>query len=68
MLMKIKESAFKSEAGTGKGNLIEELFKKCLFFLPTAQNHGPYAPPKCKTPQSRASALKVTFLFLVNFT
>jgi hypothetical protein len=42
-----------------RGGLIQELFYKCLFEIPTAENHGPLAPPKCKTKPSRRAAFKL---------
>jgi ubiquitin carboxyl-terminal hydrolase 34 len=41
------------------GGLIQEIFFPCLFEIPTAENHGPFAPPKCKTPRSRKTAFKL---------
>lgn len=38
------------------GSLIEELFHKCLFEVPSAAFHGSLAPPKCKTKASRTAA------------
>lgn len=38
------------------GSLIEELFHRCLFEVPSAAFHGSLAPPKCKTKASRTAA------------
>lgn len=39
--------------------LTECLLKNCLFAIPTADNHGPDAPPKCKTKESRYAAYRL---------
>jgi len=41
--------------------LFQEIYEKCLFDIPDAGNHGAYAPPKCKTKQSRKSAFDLLF-------
>ncbi len=46
-----KENSFKRVAGQKK--LIEEIFERELFDIPTADNHGPLCPPKCKRRASR---------------
>jgi hypothetical protein len=43
-------------ASEGGGGLVEELFHKCLFEVPSAAFHGSLAPPKCKTKASRTAA------------
>jgi hypothetical protein len=35
---------------------VGQVFEQCLFALPTAEEHGPTAPPKCKTVESRTAA------------
>eukprot|EP01103_Thecamoeba_quadrilineata_P011019 TRINITY_DN2539_c0_g1_i2.p1 TRINITY_DN2539_c0_g1~~TRINITY_DN2539_c0_g1_i2.p1 ORF type:complete len:2405 (-),score=378.30 TRINITY_DN2539_c0_g1_i2:956-7465(-) len=49
-----KNPTFKAEVG--KCGIIQEVFYKCLFEIPTMHNHGPLAPPKCKTKASRSVA------------
>ena len=39
--------------------LIDEVYTNCLFSIPTADDHGPDAPPKCKTRESRYSAYRL---------
>jgi ubiquitin C-terminal hydrolase len=46
-----KDVSFKRQCA--EANLIHELFNNCLFAIPTAENYGPYGPPKCKTKASR---------------
>lgn len=49
-----------NEAYNGnRGGLIQELFHKCLFDIPTAENHSAFAPPKCKTKASRKAAFRL---------
>lgn len=48
-----KDPSLKIESHSSNGGFIEEVFKNCLFALPTAENHGPFCPPKCKTQPSR---------------
>ena len=40
-----------------KTGLLHHLFQACLFDIPTDDNHGPRAPPKCKSRGSRKAAL-----------
>eukprot|EP01117_Protostelium_nocturnum_P007975 TRINITY_DN2842_c0_g2_i10.p1 TRINITY_DN2842_c0_g2~~TRINITY_DN2842_c0_g2_i10.p1 ORF type:complete len:2789 (-),score=856.42 TRINITY_DN2842_c0_g2_i10:989-9238(-) len=47
-----------------EGGLISEVFEKCLFDIPTPENHANDAPPKCKSEASR----KAAFLLLVELT
>ncbi|KAL6065920.1 USP domain-containing protein [Balamuthia mandrillaris] len=49
----------KSECRSKKGGLLKEVYRKCLYDLPTAENNGPHGPPKCKTLQSRTAAFKL---------
>jgi hypothetical protein len=46
-------------ANDERGNLIRELFEYCLFAIPDAERHGPDAPPKCKTKESRGAAYRL---------
>ncbi|KAH3764942.1 ubiquitin hydrolase [Pelomyxa schiedti] len=46
---------FRSQASMELG-LFEEVYHKCLFDMPTTDDHGPLAPPKCKTQISRKRA------------
>jgi len=39
--------------------LVSTLLEACLFATPTATNHGPDAPPKCKTEASRSAAFRL---------
>jgi hypothetical protein len=38
---------------------VGQVFEQCLFALPTAEEHGPTAPPKCKTVESRTAAFSL---------
>lgn len=42
-----------------RGGLLEQLFGQCLFALPSAEEHGATAPPKCKTVESRTAAFSL---------
>jgi len=42
-----------------RGGLVGQVFEQCLFALPTAEEHGPTAPPKCKTVESRTAAFSL---------
>lgn len=56
-----EDESFKLEVGSlNKKGLIIHIFEKCLFDIPTKDNHNSTAPPKCKTLKSR----KVAFLLL----
>ncbi|KAH3743698.1 Ubiquitin carboxyl-terminal hydrolase 34 [Pelomyxa schiedti] len=46
---------FKMRASTELG-LLEEVYHKCLFDIPTINDHGALAPPKCKTKEARQRA------------
>ncbi|PRP88236.1 ubiquitin domain-containing protein [Planoprotostelium fungivorum] len=48
-----RKSQLAHEHGHG---MFDELFRRCLFDTPTAEDHGPLAPPKCKTATSRRAA------------
>ena len=39
--------------------MIQELFHKCLFEIATSENHGLYAPPKCKSPKARKTCFRL---------
>lgn len=52
-----KDASFKLIAG--ERHLIEEVFDRILFDIPTADNHGPLCPPKCKRRTSRAVAFEL---------
>lgn len=65
-----KDSSIKSKCLPDQSNLINEIFKNCLFNLPNAVNRGALVlspiflsdtqgPPKCKTTASRESAFKL---------
>jgi hypothetical protein len=54
-----KEPSLKIQCTAMNGGLIEEVFRNCLFAVPTASNHGPSGPPKCKTQASREAGLKL---------
>lgn len=41
------------------GGLIKELVYKCLFEIPTIDQHGADAPPKCKSHETRDAAFKL---------
>jgi len=43
--------------------LIEEIFHKCLFEIPSASNHGRFSPPKCKTKSTRNAAFDLLLHF-----
>jgi hypothetical protein len=46
--------------GTEKGHdLVTYVFNHCLFDIPTFDNHGAEAPPKCKTKRARKAAFKL---------
>jgi ubiquitin carboxyl-terminal hydrolase 34 len=52
-----KHAAYKTEAGS---SLLKEVFKNCLFAIPSAENrHLAQTPPKCKTKASRNAAFKL---------
>lgn len=40
-------------------SLVVALYDSCLFDIPTADNHGTHAPPKCKTFASRTAAFRL---------
>ena len=42
-----------------KDSLVVTLYDSCLFEIPTAENHGTHAPPKCKTFASRTAAFRL---------
>jgi len=46
--------------------LLDELLERCLFELPTRDNHGALAPPKCKTQRARALAFEALAALLSN--
>ncbi|ELR15597.1 ubiquitin domain containing protein [Acanthamoeba castellanii str. Neff] len=54
-----KYPELKSECTKDKGGLVGQVFEQCLFALPTAEEHGPTAPPKCKTAESRTAAFSL---------
>lgn len=54
----IRSSIYLKEL-SAQNSLLNELFKDCLFAIPSADNHGPDAPPKCKTKDSRYSAYRL---------
>eukprot|EP01119_Soliformovum_irregulare_P021052 TRINITY_DN6926_c0_g2_i1.p1 TRINITY_DN6926_c0_g2~~TRINITY_DN6926_c0_g2_i1.p1 ORF type:complete len:2370 (+),score=711.86 TRINITY_DN6926_c0_g2_i1:42-7151(+) len=61
-LMNVTRTLLRKDSNTLKEKCLEmprEIFENCLFKIPSAENHGPLAPPKCKTPQSRQSAFRL---------
>ena len=56
LLTQVPADVFAAAASGAEGSLLHELYHRCLFDIASPENHGPDAPPKCKTAEARRAA------------